>query len=651
MTDMEKTIRFIILLACLVGCLDLNAQTDVYATRNARPETTALYRNVTGITYQGQQATIYAGGKQQTIDVSELKAMGFTDTDTRRLLLMPEEYRRDFMFDIKFLDSDAALAANAEPLVTDTASAYYDDFVQNSTWDKTVTVTYAAQAVVTGAPEGVTVTVSGNHVTVNSTVAGVEFVLQGTSTDGSFKLYSDKKTKVTLNGLTLTNPKGPAINSQSKKRLFLVINDGTDNTLADGASYTKVSGEDQRGTIFTEGKLCISGTGQLEVTGNKKSAIASDDYVHLISGYVTVGTAVQKGKSLYAKDLFLMGGGVLHALAEGEASKAVTTDSLITITGGKITAITTGDAIWDDDKQDYSSSTAIKCDYDMVLAGGLIEALSTGVGGKGISAGDEETTVVDGKEKTTYWGTLTIQDCDIYVRTTGKRIPEEKHEDSQGNKTEASASPKGIKASSNITINSGNIYVRCGGGNAAEGIESKKRITINDGKIRSYCIDDGMNAEGAHIYGGDIFICASDNDGFDVSYLYFYGGKLYTIGGDAAQQGLDTDGKTFVVNAGEITAVGATNSSPFTSSQQCSVMCYLKKSVAYVALADAQGNVLRSVFTPTTYNPLCVLFCCSDLQVGQSYRILSYEQDLSSTPVVEYEFTPETTVTKLGSYK
>jgi len=285
----------------------------------------------------------------------------------------------------------------------------------------------------------------------------------------------------------------------------------------------------------------------------------------------------------------------------------------------------------------------------MNICGGEVYCFSTGTGGKGISAGHTEAV---SETKTNYLGTLTIDNADIYVRTSGKRVPEEKTEDAHGQKVEAAASPKGLKSAGKITFNSGNVYVRCSGGAAAEGIESKKTIDINGGKIRSYCVDDGMNAEGCYIRGGDILICSTENDGFDVSFLFMYDGLLYTIGGDVAQMGLDTDGKTFKVTGGEIISLGARNCLPYESSDQASVLCYVKgKSISGLALADADGNVIKAIPTPDTYNCVCVLFSNNSIQIGNKYKIFSYEKSFKDTPVTEYDFTIEKKSTTLGSYK
>lgn len=648
---MQGKYKFLVVMYLFLwGTITSWAQYNVYINENVSGyNRVRIINGIDKIDFRPDSMMVWNNcGATNTFGASTTGIMGFRENDPVRAKLMPEKYCTDFNYDIAFTDEDKN-NVKAEPEITNEKSAQYDDFLAHSTWSKTVNITYNGNEVdVTGDTDSLTVTKQGAHLTIRTTASGIKYILTGNSSNAWFKVYSEHKACVVLNGVELTNPRGPVINSQLKKRLFIDLAPNTVNTLTDGITYDKVKGEDQRGCIFAEGKICISGEGQLYVNANKKGGIASDNYVHLLGGFVHINAHAQKGKAVYGKDNVIIGGGILRTYIDGAAGKGIASDSLLWVTGGVIKAITTGDAIWEDDKQDYSSCCALKSEWDMNISGGEIYCLSTGTGGKGISAGHTE---VVSETKSNYIGTLTIADADIYVRTSGTRIPEEKTEDAHGNKVEAAASPKGMKSAGKMTINSGNVYVRCSGGAAAEGIESKKEIYINGGKIRSYSVDDGMNAEGCYMRGGDVLICSTENDGFDVSFLFLYDGLLYTIGGDVAQMGLDTDGKTFKVMGGEIISLGARNCQPYESSDQASVLCYIKKNVSGIALADAEGNIIRSVPTPDTYNPVCVLFSNENIQVGNSYKILSYKTSFSDQPVTEYDFTVEKKSVQLGNFK
>lgn len=642
----------VLLALCLFLVASSNwAQHNVYINQNVNGyNRMSIFKGIEKMAFGTDSMMVWDNyARSYTFDASAVGTMGFREHDKWLTKVLPEKYHADFDYDIDFEEADKQ-RITAEPEVTDPKSVQYDDFLAHSTWSKTVNIAYDGNEVeVTGDTDSLVVTKDGAHLTIQTNAVGIRYILSGNSSDACFKLYSERKACLTLNGINLTNTQGPVINSQSKKRLFIDLPANTVNTLTDATTYKKVKGEDQRGCVFAEGKICISGEGQLYVNARKKGGIASDDYVHLLGGFVHVNAYAQKGKAIYGKDNVIVGGGVLRTCSEGDAGKGICSDSLLWVKGGVIKAITTGDAVYDETEEDYSSCCGLKSEWDMNISGGEIYCFSTGTGGKGISAGHSEIVT---ETKTNYLGTLTIANADIYIRTSGKRIPEVKTEDSHGQKVEAAASPKGLKSAGKMTFNSGNVYVRCSGGAAAEGIESKKEIYINGGKIRSYSVDDGMNAEGCHIKGGDVMICSTENDGFDVSFLYMYDGLLYTIGGDIDQMGLDTDGKTFKVMSGEILSLGARNCQPYESSDQASVLCYVKgKSISYLALADADDNIIKVIPTPDTYKCVCALFSNSSLQVGNRYKILSFEKSLSDTPATEYDFTLEKKSLQLGSFK
>ncbi|MFA6873703.1 MAG: carbohydrate-binding domain-containing protein, partial [Bacteroidaceae bacterium] len=84
---------------------------------------------------------------------------------------------------------------------------------------------------------GVSISSEGQHVTVNASANDVTYFLSGTSTNGSFTIASSKHSQnIVLNGLTLTNQNGAAINIQTKKKTNIVLPETTTNKLVDGGA-------------------------------------------------------------------------------------------------------------------------------------------------------------------------------------------------------------------------------------------------------------------------------------------------------------------------------------------------------------------------------------------------------------------------------
>ena len=259
------------LLHCYIFLMPLTAygQHNVYINETVGGYTrTRIVNEVDRIAFGPERMTMWSNMTSYSLDVSAVGRMSFMERDSWRGKVMPERYLADFDYDIAFEDADKE-RVKAETEVTDEQSKYYDDFVAHSEWTKTVNVVFnGMKATVTGDTDSITVTQEGAHLTIHTTAAGLKFVLSGQSGDASFKLYSERKACIVLNGVDLTNPQGPVINSQLKKRSFIDLAAHTVNTLTDGATYVKVQGEDQRGCIFAEGKLCLSGAGHLYVNAN-----------------------------------------------------------------------------------------------------------------------------------------------------------------------------------------------------------------------------------------------------------------------------------------------------------------------------------------------------------------------------------------------
>lgn len=277
----------------------------------------------------------------------------------------------------------------------------------------TVSIQYASSSVEGVNPfyfDGVAITNDGAGVTVNSTYTTdeVEFELSGASSNGYFKYYGEKKFKVTMLGLTLTNPNGPVINSQSGKKGTIKSQNGYTNTLSDGSTYA-TSDEDQKGCIFSEGQLIFAGKGTLNVLANYKHAIVSDDYVSFENGTVNVLSAV--GDAVHAKDSVLVQSGTidltcssdgidcdgpitiregengapnLTIASDGDGAKGIKTAMDFLMTTGTVVINLTGNNLTTG--TDTSKVIGVKADGNITITGGSLTINNSASGGKGLSA-------------------------------------------------------------------------------------------------------------------------------------------------------------------------------------------------------------------------------------------------------------------------
>ena len=136
------------------------------------------------------------------------------------------------------------------------------------------------------------------------------YILSGSTTDGSFYLSGSYKASVTLNGLTLTNPQGPAIDIQNGKRINLRIENETTNTLTDGA------GGDWKGCFVCKGHTEFKGKGTLTVNGKTAHGIWSKEYVEIKNCTINVESALKD--AINCNQYFLMESGTVNITSPGD---------------------------------------------------------------------------------------------------------------------------------------------------------------------------------------------------------------------------------------------------------------------------------------------------------------------------------------------
>lgn len=424
-------------------------------------------------------------------------------------------------------------------LPVDTAANTGDDegdFVENQTWESAVNVVWnGASASVNGEVAGVNVSEENGYVVVTSTAKHVKYNLSGSGT-GQFKVFSDYKFCMNLNGLTLTCSDGPAINNQGNKTCYAVVS-GT-NVLEDGSTYA-TSEESQKAAFFSEGQLVFSGTGKLSVTGNYKHALASDDYIRVREGEISLIANVSDG--MHANDGIVINDGTLSVNAAGDGIQCDT--SSVVVTGGSVNISKAGDK-------------GILAYGNIQISGGAVAVNSVDKGIK--TQGD---LLVSGGSIVVIAGTTTSQN--IAAGPGGG--PGGGHSESSG----------------------------------AEGIEAKGKMALTGGTVFVQASDDAINSgSDLTISGGCVCAYSTNNDGIDANgNCYIKGGIVYAIGASSPEVAIDANSegqKKLYVQGGTLVAIGGLESGAELT-QTCYYTSSWSKNTWYVLSA---GNDMFAFKTP-----------------------------------------------------
>lgn len=313
---------------------------------------------VTGLSAQTMK--IHSGQVTVAVPAAEAGQMAYTEGGTR-LTVMGRTY------ETSAIDSITMDRADVEPY--------------------TVRVDYQgaqARVLVSGdvAPQ-LDIKASGADVSIQAEALlqeEVTYVLSGSSENGFFWMDGEYKCTLRLEGLSLHNTRGAAIDIENGKRINVVLADGTTSTLSD------CEGGLQKACFFVNGHPEFSGAGTLVLTGNTKHAFASDEYTLLKPGFGTIRVERSANDGLHVDQYFRMQGGTLDIrnTVGDSVDVSITKDptdednGCIFIEGGTLTL----DVASDDVK-------GLKSENATTISGGTITAAVSGNGSKGISVGTD----------------------------------------------------------------------------------------------------------------------------------------------------------------------------------------------------------------------------------------------------------------------
>ena len=311
--------------------------------------------------------------------------------------------------------------------------------IDTADWPDAVKITYNGQMATITNPylgKGVVITqVEADIVVTSTTDSEIQYVLTGSTTKGSLKIYSQTQFELIMNGVDIVNSNDPALNIQSTKRATITLYEGTSNRLAGGISFvSEGKGEDMKAAMFSEGALVFSGPGSLEVNSRYRHAICSDEYISIDDGHITIPMSARDG--IHTNNFFRMNGGTL-------------------------------------DIKCYSDG--IDSEGYVIISGGTIRIETSQESGHGIKASAQRTVANTGN--------ITVNGGEISIKAPGL--------DSEGMKCKANlvvndgiieieSNNDGMKVTTSLTINGGSIYCYS---ETNDGIDSDGPVTINGGTI------------------------------------------------------------------------------------------------------------------------------------------------------------------------
>lgn len=407
------------------------------------------------------------------------------------------------------------------------------------------------------------VTIDGSQVIIGA--EGV-YLLSGTLTNGQIVVNAGENDKVqlVLSGADITSSTSAAIYALEADKVFITLAEETENTLANGGTYTAVDENNIDAVIFAKTDLTLNGSGSLTINAAAGHGVVSKDDLVITGGSYTITSA---SHGLSGKDSVAIAGGTFAITAGKDGIHSENSDDptlgTLYIADGSFTIAAQGDAVsaegalqidggtFDLHTGDGSASVELTSGSDPGQMGGrrgggtapaetpTAEAEEDTVSQKGIKA--EGTFAVND-------GTFTIDSVDDCLHGGGAMTI------AAGTFT-LSSGDDAVHCDAALTIRSGSFAIPY----CYEGIEGLS-ITIEDGTFDIVSSDDGLNAAGGADGSGFGGFAAQEQDTFSAdseSFILINGGLLTIVStGDC----VDSNG-ALTINGGtlDLTCNGSGN--------------------------------------------------------------------------------------------
>lgn len=517
----------------------------------------------------------------------------------------------------------------------------------------------------------ISIETNGHHISIQSTAAGMNYVLSGESSDASIDISSDSAFSVTLKQLSLKN-QNAVLNIQSEVTAIIYLPDSTENLIQEqSASQSSMAG------ILSNGPLIFSGNGtlkvestnnhalnsasyiriqngnyilkagkdgihsmgyilidngQLDITASDDGMQSEDNYIQILQGNIQINAV---GEGMVAEDIvsntdsinissIYINGGIIDITTTGEKGMGIESDANISVSGGDIRITLSG-----------AASKALKSSRNMFLTGGKMELITSGG-----ALYDSEVSDISSATGIKCDGNLSIAGDSTYINilssgSAGKGINVTGNIVMDGGRVYTkttgekyiygtlSSSAKAVKNDGYIIINGGYIKAEA---QQDDAIDSETSIYFNGGTCEAIAYDDAIKAVSTiSITGGEVYAYSDQNDGLDAKTgIYISGGLVVTIGSPLEKKGgFETDG-TLKITGGTILAIGNKNNKPSTVSSTQYCIAYSGSGLAdtYYHIQGSDKH-LMTYLLDRKYTTLHMIYSCPEFAKSSTYSLYS----------------------------
>ena len=334
------------------------------------------------------------------------------------------------------------------------------------------TITLNGSSAETSAASGVSI--DGSTITISA--EGV-YIVSGTLSDGQIIVEADDaaKVQIVLKNASITSSTSAALYVKSADKVFVTTAEGTENTLANGGSFTADGDTNIDGAVYAKDDITFNGSGSLTITSPAGHGVVGNDDIKFGGGTYTITASA-------------------HGVKANDSARFAESDVTITAGADK-------DGVHVSDNDDASASES---DGFFYIADGT---LTINAQDDGIHA--DAQVIIEG-------GTITVNESYEGIEGLSIKI--------SGGSTTVTASDDGLNAAGGNSASGSQAFGGDdwnGGGMMSDG-GTDGSITISGGSVKITAGGDGVDSNGSVEISGGYTVVQGPTNG-DTSVLDYNG--------------------------------------------------------------------------------------------------------------------------------
>ena len=352
------------------------------------------------------------------------------------------------------------------------------------------------------------------------------YVFSGTLDNGMLYVNANDKAKIqiVLENTSITSATSAPLYILEADKVFVTLAKGSNNTLANGGTFTSTDDNNIDGVVFSKQDLTFNGSGHLTITSPSGHGIVCKDNLVFTGGTYTINSA---SHGLDANDSVRITQASITATAGKDGIHAENSDDstlgFVYVKDGTLDISAEGDGISSGNSMQINNGT-----FSIVSGGGSENSTKQSsdswgnfMGGHGGGMGGPNGNMGGGRP-----GRSTANESGSTDTTT-----------SSSESDDSSTSMKAIKASGNMLIKGGKFTIN----SADDSLHSNASISVNGGTFTIASGDDAFHAdETLTITAGTIDISES-YEGLEALDILVSGGDIKLA---ASDDGLNAAGGT-----------------------------------------------------------------------------------------------------------